>query len=192
MKRLGDVCKIVMGQSPESKYYNENYEGLPFHQGVTNFGKRFPENRTYCTVTNRLAEEGDILFSVRAPVGRINLARTKMVIGRGLCSIRSLTNSQRFIFQQLTEKFQEEDIIGGRTIFKAVTKGEMHGVQILMPDVKTLSTIEDHLIPVFRQLEILSGQNINLRQQRDLLLPRLVSGELDECLIITNLNDKEV
>ena len=72
VKRLGEMCHVIMGQSPKSEFYNETGEGLPFHQGVRDFGKRFPTDRVYCTVQNRIAEAGDILFSVRAPVGRIN------------------------------------------------------------------------------------------------------------------------
>jgi len=84
VKCLSDVCNIVMGQSPKSEFYNDIGEGLPFHQGVTDFGDRFPTDRKYCTVMNRIAEAGDILFSVRAPVGRINISDKKIVIGRGL------------------------------------------------------------------------------------------------------------
>jgi len=80
-KSLGEVANITMGQSPKSIYYNENGEGLPFHQGVTNFGIRFTSNRTYCTVQTRIAEPGDILFSVRAPVGSINITLDKITIG---------------------------------------------------------------------------------------------------------------
>jgi type I restriction enzyme S subunit len=97
VKRLGDVCNIVMGQSPKSEFYNDTGDGLPFHQGVTNFGDRFPIDRMYCTVQNRIAEAGDTLFSVRAPVGRINIADKKIVIGRGLCAIRSRSGNQAFV-----------------------------------------------------------------------------------------------
>ena len=69
-KALGEIANITMGQSPKSTFYNEDGNGLPFHQGVTNFGNRFPSYKTYCTVENRVAEVGDILFSVRAPVGK--------------------------------------------------------------------------------------------------------------------------
>ena len=83
VKPLGEMCDVLMGQSPKSEFYNETGEGLPFHQGVTDFGERFPTDRVYCTIQKRIAEVGDILFSVRAPVGRINVANKKIVIGRG-------------------------------------------------------------------------------------------------------------
>lgn len=179
VKTLGDICIIVMGQSPKSEFYNENKIGLPFHQGVTDFGDRFPTSRIYCTIQNRLAEAGDILFSVRAPVGRINIANNRMIIGRGLCAIRSRTDNQSFVFQQLIDKFQETDTMGGGTIFKSVTKEDVHGIKVINPLNEVLFKFENIIKPVFSELEILTNKNTNLRKTRDLLLPKLISGELD-------------
>lgn len=89
--RVGTIeteCKLIMGQSPKSEFYNTTGDGLPFHQGVTNFGVRFPTHKTFCSVSERIANKGDILFSVRAPVGRINIADKKLIIGRGLAAIK--------------------------------------------------------------------------------------------------------
>lgn len=179
VKILGDVCNIIMGQSPKSEFYNESGEGLPFHQGVTNFGDRFPTDKTYCTVLNRIAKTGDILFSVRAPVGRINIANKRIIIGRGLCAIRSKSENQAFILQQLKDKFQEEDSMGGGTIFKSVTKEDMYGIKTVAPHSLLLKRFEELVQPIFRNLEILTITNINLRKTRDLLLPKLISGEID-------------
>jgi len=179
VRQLEDVCNIVMGQSPKSEFYNEDGEGLPFHQGVKDFGDLFPTTRVYCTVTKRTAEAGDILFSVRAPVGRMNIADRKIVIGRGLCAIRSKTDNQAFIFLQLKDKFHEEDMIGGGTIFKSVTKADMLGLQLLMPPADLVAEFEQSVVPMFSALKVLTAKNANLRQARDLLLPRLISGELD-------------
>ena len=168
-----------MGQSPRSEFYNDTGKGLPFHQGVADFGDRFPSDRMYCTVQNRVAEAGDILFSVRAPVGRINIANKRMVIGRGLCAIRSRTGNQYFVFQQLKEKFQETDTMGGGTIFKSVTKEDVHGIKIIEPSNKVHDGFDEIINPVFSELEILTNKNVILRKTRDLLLPKLISGEVD-------------
>ncbi|MBI4847345.1 MAG: restriction endonuclease subunit S [Nitrospirae bacterium] len=179
VKTLVDICTIVMGQSPKSEFYNEDGNGLPFHQGVTDFGDRFPTTRIYSTVQNRIAEAGDILFSVRAPVARINIANKKMVIGRGLCAIRSRTANQFFVFQQLKDKFQETDTMGGGTIFKSVTKEDVHSIKMIEPSNKVLTQFEEIIKPVFSKLEILTNKNFILRKTRDLLLPKLISGEID-------------
>ena len=104
-RALGEIADIVMGQSPKSLYYNEEGNGLPFHQGVTNFGNRFPSHRVYCTVETRTANPGDILFSVRAPVGRINITLDKIVIGRGIAAIHSNRNQQDVLFYALKKSF---------------------------------------------------------------------------------------
>jgi type I restriction enzyme, S subunit len=179
IRPLGEWCELVMGQSPKSQFYNEEGDGLPFHQGVKDFGQRFPADRVYCTIEKRIAEEEDILFSVRAPVGRMNVANKKIVIGRGLSAIRSKTGHQAFLFQQLKQQFQEEDMMGGGTIFKSVTKKDMQGIALIIPTSEILDGFEKIMYPMFRQLEILTMKNANLRQTRDLLLPRLISGDLD-------------
>ena len=179
VRKLGDACTVVMGQSPKSEYYNDKGEGLPFHQGVKDFGPRFPTDRLYCTMENRVAEAGDILFSVRAPVGRINLTAKKMVIGRGLSAIRSMSGNQAFTFQQLRDAFEEEDSIGGGTIFKAVTKSDMLGIKLIQPEDSLVERFQAVVRPMFREIENLTARNSNLRRTRDLLLPKLVSGEVD-------------
>jgi len=179
VKPLSEVCHLVMGQSPKSKFYNTDGNGLPFHQGVADFGDRFPTDRLYCTVENRIAEPGDVLFSVRAPVGRINLSNKRIVIGRGLSAIRHASGYQWFAFHLLREYFKEEDTIGGGTIFKAVTKADMQGIEFLVPAEKFLVRFEGMVIPLERQIENLTKKNSTLRRTRDLLLPKLISGELD-------------
>ena len=121
-KALGEIADITMGQSPKSIFYNEAGNGLPFHQGVRNFGVRFPSHQTYCLVQNRIADSGDILFSVRAPVGKINIAIDKIVIGRGLTAIRSNKDQQNFLFYALKNRFFREDMMGGGAIFQRLLR----------------------------------------------------------------------
>ena len=179
VKQLGEMCDVLMGQSPKSEFYNEIGAGLPFHQGVTDFGQRFPTDRVYCTVQKRIAEVGDILFSVRAPVGRINVANKKIVIGRGLSAIRSKSSNQAFVLQQLKDKFQEEDTMGSGTIYNAITKADLLGIQLLESAKFVVAKFEEIANPISKKLENLTIKNQNLHQTRDLLLPKLISGEID-------------
>lgn len=176
---LEEDCILIMGQSPKSEYYNVNGIGLPFHQGVTDFGNRFPVDRVYCTIENRIAEKDDILFSVRAPVGRMNIADKKIIIGRGLSAIRHRNNNQWFIFHQLRSIFFREDMIGGGTIFKSVTKKDMEDILLLQPEGELIGLFEKVSGDISEQIHTLEQMNANLRTTRVLLLPRLVSGDLD-------------
>ncbi|MCX5825595.1 MAG: restriction endonuclease subunit S [Deltaproteobacteria bacterium] len=175
---LGDLAKITMGQSPESKYYNEDGEGLPFHQGVTDFGARFVTHRIYTTALNRIGEPGDILCSVRAPVGRLNVTLDKIVIGRGLAALRSKTGRQSLLLQQLRAHFFKEDLIGGGAIFASVTKKEFSAQEILEPSERLKQSFEEVTRPCDEQLRVLHLQNQQLRTARDLLLPCLMIGEI--------------
>ena len=177
-RKLKEIANITMGQSPKSEFYNEDGNGLPFHQGVSNFSHRFPENKTYCTVNNRLAHEGDILFSVRAPVGRINITLEKIVIGRGLAALKSKTNHQNFLFYKLVSHFFKDDMIGGGAIFASITKKGLEDVELLHPSKDLINSFEVIVKPTDQQIRYLTIQNQKLAQARDLLLPRLMNGTI--------------
>lgn len=177
-RALIDVVDLVMGQSPKSEYYNEEGQGLPFHQGVTHFGERFIEHKIYCTVKNRIAEPGDILCSVRAPVGRLNITLDQIVIGRGLAAIRSKTGNQSFLYYQLKNHFFKEDMIGEGAIFAAVTKKVMGTQMLLHPPNRLIQNYEEISNPIDDQIKNLHIQNDRLKKARDLLLPRLMNGEI--------------
>ncbi|ANT63919.1 restriction endonuclease subunit S [Prosthecochloris sp. CIB 2401] len=177
-KPLCEIGDITMGQSPNSIYYNVDANGLPFHQGVSNFGVRFPSHETYCTVQGRIAEPGDILFSVRAPVGRINITPDKIVIGRGLAAIRSSCSQQNFLFYALKSFFFKEDMMGGGAIFAAITKKDLYGVELVQPTDKIVAMFMAHVLPIDIQIANLQQTIENLAKARDLLLPKLMNGEI--------------
>ena len=177
-KPLAELAQITMGQSPKSEFYNETEDGLPFHQGVTNYGDRFVTNKIYCTKPTRLAEAGDILCSVRAPVGRLNITLDKMIVGRGLCACRSKTNNQSFLYYQLKNYFFKEDIMGSGAIFAAVTKKDMENLPLLTPSSERVKDFEEVSLPIDGQIERLDKQNKLLSEARDILLPRLMNGEV--------------
>ena len=175
---LAELAEMVMGQSPESSYYNQDGEGLPFHQGVSDFGERFVTNRVYSTASYRVAEPGDILCSVRAPVGRLNVTLDRIVIGRGLAALRSKSGHQPLLLQQLRSHFFKEDLIGGGAIFASVTKKELAAQALLDPPDFLKRAFDEIAGPCDAQLRLLFLQNQQLRAARDLLLPRLMSGQL--------------
>lgn len=178
VKKLKDICHLTMGQSPKSEFYNDTGEGLPFHQGVTNFGDRFPTDRLFCTVQGRIAEAGDMLFSVRAPVGRMNISDKKIIIGRGLSAIRHKDGHQSFLWEQLRNRFTEDDMMGNGAIFAAVSRDDMQGIELVSPPQPVINAATSEFMPIHAQIATLSKQTANLRRTRDLLLPRLLSGQI--------------
>lgn len=87
IKKLSEFCDILMGQSPPSSTYNLNKKGLPFFQGRKDFGEKYPQKMIWCSEPTRMANDGDVLLSVRAPVGDVNVAIEKCCIGRGISSL---------------------------------------------------------------------------------------------------------
>lgn len=119
---LKDVCRINMGQSPESTSYNESGNGIPFFQGNADFGERYPMTRIWCNAPTKVANAGDILISVRAPIGALNYAKEKCCIGRGLAAITpdSSRFSAEFIYWFLKGKNAELNTKGTGSTFKAI------------------------------------------------------------------------
>jgi type I restriction enzyme S subunit len=169
---------LTMGQSPPSTFYNTEGSGLPFHQGVTNYGERFPTHVQFSTAGNRYAEQGDVLFSVRAPLGRINISDRKIIVGRGLSAIRHKKNLQAFLVYFLKNTFETEDSIGSGTIFNAVNKKEMENIRFLEPNNTHALQFDDIAQGFDRKIALNACESEELTKLRDTLLPKLISGKL--------------
>ena len=176
---LYQIADVVMGQSPKSEYYNQVGEGLPFHQGVGSYGNRFVSDETYSTSFTRIAEAGSILFSVRAPVGRLNLTKNKVVIGRGLAAINHRRGAQSYLFYLLKEKFFRDDIIGNGSIFASISKEELLNQKFLIPLDSLVGQFNGIAGGIDKKIDILSEQIRLLTEARNRLLPKLMSGELE-------------
>jgi type I restriction enzyme, S subunit len=178
VRPIAEQAHLTMGQSPSSVHYNKDGIGLPFHQGVTNYGERFPKHEQFSTGGNRLAEQGDILFSVRAPVGRINISDCRIIIGRGLSALRHKKNYQGFLVYFLKHTFQKEDSIGSGTIFNAVNKKEMESLPCITPSDGLAEAFDNIVSSLDEKIASNADQTQSLTNLRDALLPKLISGEL--------------
>ncbi|WP_417558237.1 restriction endonuclease subunit S [Mesoflavibacter zeaxanthinifaciens] len=177
--KLVDCCHLVMGQSPKSEFYNFEKRGLPFHQGVKDYGFRFPTNSSWSTQGNRIAEEDSILFSVRAPVGRLNVAIEKIIIGRGLASINHKKGWNGFLLYQLQNIFYEDNLMGGGAIYNSVTKRDVERIEIIQATKEINIKFNEISSNIDKQIKNLTKQNQLLKEARDILLPRLMGGMID-------------
>ena len=176
---FSDIANITMGQSPDGSSYNETDEGEIFYQGSTDFGIRFPSVRMYTTSPTRFAKQGDILMSVRAPVGAVNIANTDCCIGRGLSAINSKIGSITYIYyviHYLKVRFDSLNTAG--TTFGSITKDELFNLPVVVPSNDAIERFEAICKPIFdKQMEI--GFEIeSLVKQRDELLPLLMNGQV--------------
>lgn len=144
--RLGEVCEIIMGQSPPGDTYNKTSKGMPFFQGKADFGEYFPQVQVWCTQPIKIAEEGDILISVRAPVGPVNMNNLKCCIGRGLTAIRCKDNVINwFIFWYLRSMEAELASLGSGSTFGAITRNDLVNFQIPLPPIEVQKRIASKL-----------------------------------------------
>lgn len=178
-KHLHEFADVVMGQSPKSEYYNDEHEGLPFHQGVGSYGKRYVIDGTFCTQPTRIAKAGSVLFSVRAPVGRLNITKNEIIIGRGLAGVNHHDGKQSFLFYLLKERFFEDDLLGNGAIFSSITKQELLALSFLIPDPVTIDRFEKITSTIDEKIKELDNQGNLLAEARDRLLPKLMSGEIE-------------
>lgn len=178
-KTLSQVADVIMGQSPKSEFYNSEKKGLPFHQGVGSYGVRFVMDDIYSTSYTQIAEPNSILFSVRAPVGRLNITKNKVVIGRGLAAINQTDGCQSYLYYLLKNKFFRDNIVGNGSIFASVSKDELLNQKFLIPERNLMMRFEKIVSQMDKQIENLDSKNKKLIEARDRLLPKLMSGEVE-------------
>ena len=152
--KLKEICTINMGQSPESSSYNQIGDGIPFYQGNADFGELNPITRFYCTKPTKIAAKGDILLSVRAPIGALNIASDTCCIGRGLAAIspRGKITETKYLFYVLKHKNPELNHKGTGSTFKAINKQSLSQLQCPLPPLeiqqsiyKTLDAVQELL-----------------------------------------------
>jgi type I restriction enzyme, S subunit len=175
--KLSDEFEIIMGQSPAGSSFNEEKQGMIFFQGRTDFGFRFPTVRLYTTEPKRIAEKFDVLVSVRAPVGDINVATVKCCIGRGLAAVRNSYKSYCLhklkSYRKFFDVFESEG-----TVFGSLNKQNFNDLASIVPMDKVIRQFEDIVKTSDSKFYSNDLQIQTLTKTRDALLPKLMSGQL--------------
>ena len=168
MARLDEICTLNMGQSPSSSSYNETGDGLPFFQGNADFGPIHPTVRIWCNTPTKIAHPGDILISVRAPIGAMNIADKDCCIGRGLAAITVNEGlcSKEYVWYAIANKVDELNSKGTGSTFKAISKIMLGETEISLPSLEK----QNHISCVLGKLSEL----ISLRKQQLAKLDELV------------------
>lgn len=182
--RLGDVCEVNMGQSPDSDTYNTNMQGLPFYQGNADFGEIHPSPRFWCTAPKKLAKEDDILISVRAPIGALNISAENCCIGRGLAAVTAKTDMilRDYVFYTLKNKKSELNNKGTGSTFKAIGKDILNETKVLLPPL----TDQQHIVAVLDKISAI----ITARKRQLELLDLLVKSRFVEMFGDLAINER--
>jgi type I restriction enzyme S subunit len=179
VKCLSEIANITMGQSPDGDSYNEDGKGSVFFQGSTDFGWLFPTIRQYTTSPVRMAKQGDILLSVRAPVGDMNIAGNDCCIGRGLAALNSNSGYDGFLFyvmKYFKQVFDRRNSEG--TTFGSITKEDLFSLKLVYPTDEVLKRY-DAVVSIYNKMIFKrSLENQQLMNLRDWLLPMLMNGQI--------------
>lgn len=176
LEHLQNLADITMGSSPKGEFLNEEGIGEPFFQGVRDFGELFPSERVFAEKAVRTAQEGDILFAVRAPIGEVNIAERPCIIGRGIAAIRGKQSHLGLFYllnghPELWETYQSSG-----TVFAGINKSDLHNAVI--PVLRDSEKLEQQLTPIHERAMHALRENQVLARTRDELLPLLMSGHI--------------
>lgn len=190
VKKLGEVCEVIMGQSPPSETYNFNGIGLPFFQGKAEFTALHPIVEKWCSTPNKIAEKNDVLLSVRAPVGTTNIADQKCCIGRGLAAIRH--ENFKYIFYFLRSIEQELDKKGTGTTFRAISGETIRTTEIPIPPFPEQQLIVSKIEELLSDLENGKQQLLLAQQQLKVYRQSLLKWAFEGKLTNQDVEDGEL
>jgi type I restriction enzyme S subunit len=175
-----ELAEIIMGQSPPSSTYNKEGKGLPFLQGKVEFGEIYPSPVLYCSQPIKIAEPNDVLISVRAPVGDVNIAPYRLCIGRGLAAIRFNLNraNHQFYFYYFQKIKNLLENLGKGSTFKAITKEDLENLKVPYPSLSEQQKIAEILSKVDKKLEIERKEKLKLEKIKQGLMDLLLTGKI--------------
>ena len=173
--KLGDVARVTMGQSPSSNSYNEKQIGVPLIQGNADCKKRKTKPRVYTTQKTKECNIGDIIMTVRAPVGAISKSFHNACIGRGVCAIKSKNNNQ-FLYHFLVNYENKWIKYSQGSTFTAVNNKDIKNLKIKLPPIQEQQKIAQVLTTADKEIELLKEELETLKEQKRGLMQRLLSG----------------
>ena len=181
--KLKHFASIVMGQSPDSRHYNDKKEGLPFLQGCKTFGEINPTFDVYTTDFPKIAKKNSILMSVRAPVGDLNIAAENICIGRGLCSINNINGSNKFLYYLLKSNSINLNYYSNGSTFDSINKEDIGNLITALPNINEQNDIADFLDKELSGIDntiVQLKENIKLLEEyKTSLIYHAVNGKID-------------
>ncbi len=134
---LGEYAKVIMGQSPESDYYTDDPQEMPFLQGNRTFGLKYPTFDTYTSKVTKVAPKNSVLISVRAPVGDVNVAPTELCLGRGVASLESEDPDNEFLYYLMKNQSAQLNQNENGSTFGSINRSDLQRLPVLLPDYDT-------------------------------------------------------
>lgn len=187
--KLEDCVEIILGQSPKSETYNDKEDGIPFFQGKADFGTIYPNVRFYCNKPSKIAKNGDILLSIRAPVGAVNISNLNCCIGRGLAALRGKGNIQNNFVYFLIKAYEiilHQQSTG--TTFDAITGNALKNINIILPPLteqeRIVEKIEELFSDIDNGIKDLKIAQAQIKQYRQSVLKSAFQGKLTQTTLV--------
>lgn len=177
--KLSEIADITMGQSPKSVYYNTVGEGMPFLQGNRTFGRRYPVFDTYTSMVTKIAKAGDVIMSVRAPVGDLNYTPVDMCLGRGVCSIRMKNGNQDYLYYLMKHNVPHLINKENGTVFGSVNRNDISELEVEIVDDEKQKVIARMLSMIDDKIDENEKINNNLEEQLSALFVNMFGHSID-------------
>lgn len=190
---LKSIANVIMGQSPKSEFYNDNFEGMPFLQGNKTFGDKYPSFELYTTSIKKVAEKNSVLMSVRAPVGDLNIAQEDICIGRGVCGLQMKKGDNEFLYYLLKANISHLINKESGTVFGSINKNDIETFEITLPEshenqMKILSILKN----IDKKIEVCKNLNKNLFNIIDFIFKDYVGDYEDLEIVFLSENTQEI
>ena len=175
-KKLGEICSIIMGQSPSSEYYNTQNRGLPLIQGNADLENRQQVVRFYTSQITKECEKGDVIFSVRAPVGAVGKATHKSCLGRGVCAIKT---DNDFLYHYLVYIENDWSSFSKGSTFDSINSDELCQLSLVLPQTKKeQQAIATILSDMDKEIADLEAQRDKYRLLKSGMMQKLLTGQI--------------
>lgn len=189
VKTVGEIASITMGQSPPSSKVSDDGDGLPFIQGNAEFGARYPKPRQFAADCPKVVERGDILLSVRAPVGEVNVAPERLCIGRGLAGLRPTDGDQDFLYYALGGLAPVFARLSQGSTFDAINGKDLRSIPLLVPPLDEQRRIAEVLRSVDEAIAATAALLDGVKVAKQGTMEAVLSGGFDEVRLETLLAD---
>ena len=175
-KKLGEICSIIMGQSPSSEYYNTQNLGLPLIQGNADLENRRQIVRFYTSQITKECEKGDVILSVRAPVGAVGKATHKSCLGRGVCAIKT---DNDFLYHYLVYIENDWSSFSKGSTFDSINSDELYQLSLVLPQTKKeQQAIATILSDMDKEIADLEAQRDKYRLLKSGMMQKLLTGQI--------------
>ena len=172
--------KVVMGQSPKGESYNYNEDGVPLINGAADYEKSFLKAQKYTTMPTKICNRGDLIFCIRATIGLLTICDKKYCLGRGVAGITNIDEMYKeYSYHLIDSSIESFKRLATGSVIVGITRDDIQNIKVKVPSPNQIDKFHEIQKPKFQKAECIKEEIRRLSQLRDILLPKLMNGEID-------------